>query len=111
MIVMPPVYKAPALDRDGYLKKTSDWNPEVAAFLAASEGVVLGEAHWELITLLREFYQRHRLSPPMRPLLSLVRKELGAEKGRSIYLMKLFGGSPAKTASKIAGLPRPKNCI
>ena len=34
-----------------------------------------------------------------------------ADKGNSIYLHKLFPGNPAKLAAKIAGLPRPTNCI
>ena len=28
-----------------------------------------------------------------------------------IYLMSLFPGSPAKLGSKIAGLPKPENCL
>jgi tRNA 2-thiouridine synthesizing protein E len=60
---------------------------------------------------LRAFYQRHQLSPATRALVNLVKRELGPDKGRSVYLMKLFGGSPAKTASKIAGLPKPLNCL
>jgi len=39
------------------------------------------------------------------------RLKLGADKGRSIYLMSLFPGSPAKLGSKIAGLPKPDNCL
>jgi tRNA 2-thiouridine synthesizing protein E len=51
------------------------------------------------------------MSPASRALISHMKKELGAEKGRSVYVMKLFGGSAAKTAAKIAGLPKPDNCI
>ena len=46
----------------------------------------------------------------MRPLCKQVTAELGVEKGKSLYLNKLFG-SPAKIAAKLAGLPKPKNCI
>ena len=38
-------------------------------------------------------------------------KEHDAEKGQSRYLMGLFGGSPAKLSAKIAGLPKPENCL
>lgn len=99
------------LDSEGYLKQMSDWDHDVAEQLAELEGLVLTELHWEVITVLRIFYQQHQLSPPMRPMINLLKRELGADKGRSIYLMKLFGGSPARQACKIAGLPRPKNCI
>jgi tRNA 2-thiouridine synthesizing protein E len=47
----------------------------------------------------------------MRPLVKLVKNEFGQEVGSSAFLMRLFGGSPAKLAAKIAGLPRPTNCI
>lgn len=99
------------LDKEGYLKNLQDWDAEVATELAAREGIVLGPAHWEVLNLLRRFYQRHHLSPATRALINLLKRELGNEKGRSVYLMKLFRGSPAKTASKIAGLPKPDNCL
>ncbi len=101
----------PALDKEGYLRELNDWNEEVAAYLAGQEDIKLGPSHWEVIKLLRSFYRRHQMSPATRALINLVKRELGPEKGRSVYLMKLFRGSPAKTASKIAGLPKPDNCI
>ncbi|NKB31743.1 MAG: TusE/DsrC/DsvC family sulfur relay protein [Pseudomonadales bacterium] len=101
----------PALDKEGYLKELDDWDEEVAAFLAQQENIKLGPSHWEVIKLLRNFYRRHQMSPATRALISLVKRELGSDKGRSVYLMKLFRGSPAKTASKIAGLPKPDNCL
>lgn len=100
-----------ALDNEGYLKNLQDWNEEVATELAARENIILGPSHWEVLNLLRKFYQRHHLSPATRALIKFLKRELGAEKGRSVYLMKLFRGSPAKTASKIAGLPKPDNCL
>lgn len=103
--------KKPPLDKDGYLKKMSDWNPEIAHWLAQNEDIDLSENHWEIISLLREFYDKYEHSPAMRALVSQVKRELGPEKGNSLYLLKLFPGSPAKLASKIAGLPRPSNCL
>ena len=47
----------------------------------------------------------------MRPFVKLVKDQLGKDKGNSIYLMELFGPSPAKMAAKCAGLPRPTNCL
>ena len=100
-----------ALDGEGYLKSLADWNERVAEQLADNEDISLSPAHWEILHLLRGFYQKHGLSPATRALVSLVKRELGADKGRSIYLMKLFSSSPAKMASKIAGLPKPDNCL
>ncbi|WKD51414.1 TusE/DsrC/DsvC family sulfur relay protein [Microbulbifer spongiae] len=99
------------LDKEGYLREMSDWNPSVAVQLAQAEGIVLTEAHWEVILLLQDFYHRFELSPAMRPLVQYIRQHLGTDKGRSIYLMQLFPPSPAKIASKIAGLPKPTNCL
>ncbi|MBT8146638.1 MAG: TusE/DsrC/DsvC family sulfur relay protein [Gammaproteobacteria bacterium] len=99
------------VDKEGYLKNLDQWDEQVAEALADSCQIRLREAHWEIIYAVRKFYQEHELSPPMRPLVKLVKRELGEDKGRSIYLMKLFGGSAAKTVNKIAGLPRPANCI
>jgi len=102
---------APTLDKEGYLRELTDWNEAVAIFLAQQENINLSAAHWEIIKLLRSFYRRHQVSPATRALINLVKRELGPDKGKSVYLMKLFRGSPAKTANKIAGLPKPDNCI
>ncbi len=100
-----------ALDDEGYLYNLEQWTPEVARLLAEEEQLELTEAHWEIIHLLREFYQQYQLSPAMRPLVKAVAASLGKDKGRSIYLMKLFPGSPAKVAARLAGLPKPDNCL
>ncbi len=98
-------------DKEGYLLDLADWNKEVACRIAKAHGVLLTESHWEVIELLRDFYARHEVSPPMRPLVGRVRELLGADKGTSLYLLRLFPGSPAKLAAKIAGLPRPTHCL
>lgn len=100
-----------ALDEEGYLLNLQDWTPELAEHLAKDVDIEMSEAHWEIINLLREFYQEFEVSPAMRPLVKAVSKKLGVEKGRSIYLMTLFPASPPKLAAKIAGLPKPANCL
>ncbi|WP_226649068.1 TusE/DsrC/DsvC family sulfur relay protein [Microbulbifer variabilis] len=99
------------LDKEGYLRNLNDWNRDVAEALARAEEIELSNAHWEVIELLQEFYRLFELSPAMRPLVKFIGQRLGPEKGRSIYLMQLFPPSPAKVASKIAGLPKPTNCL
>ncbi|SDU04541.1 TusE/DsrC/DsvC family sulfur relay protein [Halopseudomonas salegens] len=100
-----------AVDDDGFLRNRADWDNEVAAALAAREGIELTPAHLEIIVLLRQFHAEFQLSPAMRPLVKYVGLHLGADKGKSIYLLQLFPGSPAKLASKLAGLPKPDNCL
>ncbi|SDZ83128.1 TusE/DsrC/DsvC family sulfur relay protein [Microbulbifer marinus] len=99
------------LDKEGFLRELDDWTPVVAEQLARAEGIELTDAHWEIIELLQQFYREFELSPAMRPLVKYIGQHLGAEKGRSIYLMQLFPPSPAKIGSKIAGLPKPTNCL
>ncbi len=100
-----------SLDDEGYLLTLDRWNESVAVELASRENIKLTEAHWEIIWLIRKFYQRYQIAPASRALINYVRRELGSDKGRSVYVMCLFGGSAAKTVAKIAGLPKPDNCI
>lgn len=108
-----PVAQSPrfAIDADGFLADFDSWNESIATSFATEERIELGAAHWEILHLLRDFYRQYEQSPAMRPLVKYVGQQLGKEKGNSIYLLQLFPGSPAKLASKIAGLPRPENCL
>ncbi len=83
----------------------------VAQQIAEREGIALSDAHWEVLNLLREYYRRFDDSPAMRALVRFCRQELGNDKGNSMYLLTLFPGSPAKIGCKIAGLPKPDNCL
>ena len=100
-----------SFDQEGFLIDLESWNAALAQQIALSEGITLDVLHWELIELIQRFYREFDHSPAMRPLVKYVTRHLGAEKGRSIYLLGLFPGSPAKIAAKIAGLPRPENCL
>lgn len=100
-----------AFDTEGFLRNLSDWSPDVALHIAAAENLELTPAHWEVIHLLRAYYMEYDSSPAMRPLVKYCSLNLGQHKGKSIYLMSLFPGSPAKIGSKIAGLPKPDNCL
>lgn len=100
-----------ALDKEGYLTELSDWSEAVAHALAAKEQLSLSPEHWEIIELLRAFYREFQLAPANRPLIKYTAQKLGPEKGNSLYLNKLFNGTPAKLAAKLSGLPRPNNCL
>lgn len=98
-------------DKEGFLRKLDDWSPAVAQQIAATENIALSPDHWEIINLLRRYYLEFDASPAMRALVKYTRIHLGDSKGRSLYLLRLFPGSPAKLGSKIAGLPKPDNCL
>ncbi|MCB1687317.1 MAG: TusE/DsrC/DsvC family sulfur relay protein [Halioglobus sp.] len=102
---------AEAFDSEGFLRDLSQWDAEVAQQIATAENLQLTPAHWEVLNLLRAYYREFDSSPAMRPLVKYCAINLGADKGKSIYLMSLFPGSPAKIGSKIAGLPKPDNCL
>ncbi|MCC4832834.1 TusE/DsrC/DsvC family sulfur relay protein [Shewanella sp. 1_MG-2023] len=99
------------VDAKGYLKNYTDWSPEMAPTLAATEEIELTEQHWEVINFVRNFYLEFKTSPAIRVLVKAIGQSLGADKGNSKYLYTLFPVGPAKQATKIAGLPKPAKCI
>jgi tRNA 2-thiouridine synthesizing protein E len=99
------------LDAEGYLVELNDWSEGVAEAIASNEGLSLTEEHWEILRLLRAFYAEFQLSPATRPLVKYVASKLGPDKGNSGHLNRLFKGTPAKLAAKLAGLPKPTNCL
>ena len=99
------------VDDEGYLVSLSDWSETVAEAIAHSEQLELTPEHWAVLNVIRDFYQTYEHAPAMRPFVKAVGQALGADKGKSIYLMTLFPDSPAKLAAKIAGLPKPTNCL
>lgn len=100
-----------AVDQEGFLIDLDDWSEPVAEALAEAAGLDLDTEHWEILHLLREFYREFQLSPATRPLIKYTALKLGPEKGNSMHLNRLFKGTPAKLAAKLAGLPKPSNCI
>lgn len=109
-------YASLSVDAEGYLEDLSVWTPEIAGVIAHHESRILTLDHWEIIDVVRAFYDRFELVPAMRPLVKAVRVALGEDKGSSMYLMSLFPESeqrqesPAKIVARLAGLPRPTNC-
>ncbi|MCR4416456.1 MAG: TusE/DsrC/DsvC family sulfur relay protein [Ignavibacteria bacterium] len=92
-------------DDDGHLKNLSDWNEDIARELAKEEGIPeLTERHWLVINYMRQEFQKVGDAPSIRKLT----KESGVD---TKELYQLFPKGPAKKASKIAGLPKPKGCI
>lgn len=101
----------PARDADGFLLDWRAWDSGVARSIAAEAGIALQPAHLEVLEALREHYARTEHAPAMRAFVSLVKRALGPDKGRSVYLLQLFPGSPARLAAMIAGLPKPEHCL
>ena len=98
-------------DDNGFLNDIGNWSDDIAQAFAAQEGISLTNAHWEVLSLLRDYFAAFGDSPANRALVNFTKQQLGPEKGNSLYLMGLFPGSPARVGSRIAGLPKPKNCV
>ncbi len=98
-------------NEEGFLLDHNSWSENIARELATRENIALQEAHFEILYLLRQYYTQFDSSPAMRALVKYVQINLGKDKGNSLYLLSLFPGSPAKIASKLAGLPKPDNCL
>jgi tRNA 2-thiouridine synthesizing protein E len=93
------------VDEDGFMQQPEEWNKDVAAALASTEGVdELTEDHWKVVDYLRNYYLQFGVAPMIRKLC----KETGYDL-KTIY--QLFPSGPAKGACKVAGLPKPTGCV
>lgn len=99
------------VDGHGYLLDPGDWDEALAATMAAADGLVLDERHWQVLRLLRAYHAEHGRSPAMRLLVAAVARVLGSARADSRELYRLFPQGPAKQAARYAGLPRPASCL
>ena len=91
------------VNEEGYLTNFPQWTQAVGAALAQEAGVDMTPRHWEVIDYLqKEFKNDVPLS---------IRKigKSGVVDIKEFY--QLFPIAPLKTASKIAGIPKPASCI
>ena len=91
-------------DAEGFMADHTQWDREIAIDLAGQEGIELTDRHWEVLEFMRKDYAEKGTAPTIRRL-----KKLGIVPIKELYA--LFPGGPAKKASKIAGLPKPKGCV
>ena len=101
----------PPQDPEGFLLHREDWTPTVAQALATEDDRTLTADHEAVIALVQDFYERYGIAPNNRALVRAVKTALGPALGSSMALMKLFGGAPAKTVAKYAGLAKPPHCL
>ena len=90
---------------EGFFVDPTQWTEDIARELARREGIdALTDAHWKVIRFMREEYFAKGTGPTVRV--------LGKTSGVSVKeLYELFPKGPAKTAAKIAGIPKPRGCI
>jgi tRNA 2-thiouridine synthesizing protein E len=96
---------------EGFLTTLEQWSIDVANQIATNESLELSEEHVTIINIARSFYLQYKLHPSMRVLIKLLKQTMPAQDNLdSIYVHIKFPGG-IKQLSKIAGLPKPINCI
>jgi tRNA 2-thiouridine synthesizing protein E len=93
------------LNEEGFFVHPEQWTEDMAPELARREGIVeLTERHWQVVRFMRAEHVAKGTGPTVRA--------LGKASGVPIKeLYELFPKGPAKTAAKIAGIPKPRGCI
>jgi dissimilatory sulfite reductase related protein len=97
--------KQVVVDEEGFFVDPADWEEAMAPEIARAEGIgELTEDHWRVVKFMRAEFAEKGAGPTVRV--------LGRTSGVSIKeLYRLFPKGPAKTAAKIAGIPKPRGCI
>ena len=93
------------VDEDGFLQEPDKWDEKMAEDLAKTEECPpLNEDAWKVVNYLRDYYLKFEIAPPIRMLVKSTGFNL-----KTIY--EMFPGGPAKSACKVAGLPKPTGCL
>ena len=92
-------------NEEGFFTDPTQWTREMAVELAAEAGLgELTDRHWVVIDFMRSEYFEKGTGPTVRI--------LGKASGVSVKeLYQLFPKAPAKTAARVAGIPKPRGCI
>ncbi|MBL7739655.1 MAG: TusE/DsrC/DsvC family sulfur relay protein [Chitinophagaceae bacterium] len=95
--------KTIAVNEEGYLTDFKQWDKSIADVLAAEAEINLSPRHWEILGYLQNEYKNE---VPLS-----IRKigKSGVVDIKEFY--QLFPKAPLKTATKIAGIPKPASCI
>ena len=95
------------IDSEGYLLRLADWSEDFARALAQREGLVLTDAHWELIRFLRQYYAEHGVQAQVRVMIRHFTEAWGPQRGSNHHLHEMFPrGGPQKPGNRLAGLLR-----
>jgi tRNA 2-thiouridine synthesizing protein E len=92
---------------EGFLLDPCDWNLDVARVLAQSEALEMGDAHWSVVTFVRDHYERYQSVPEARHALKDMQRKLGRDKASRKFLYSLFPYGYGQQACKIAGMRKP----
>lgn len=97
-------------DADGFLQDANQWNKGIAEYMAKGCGITLTLEHWNVIGILRNYYQEYGYPPQMKIIAREMKKMLGEEKGNAWYFHELFPQGQYNQAFKIAGISVSFSC-
>lgn len=92
-----------SVNEEGYMTDFKQWSKEVGEELAKEANVSLSPRHWDVIDYIQDEFKKE---VPLS-----IRKigKSGVVDIKEFYA--LFPNAPLKTATKIAGIPKPASCI
>ncbi len=96
--------KTITVDEDGFMTDPSQWDEDVARWLAQELGIEVTDRHLLVLNFMRAEFEKNGQAPSLRKL----KNESGVG---TKELYKLFPKGPAKKAALIAGLGKPQGCI
>jgi len=101
-----------ALDAEGHLLDHRLWTPEIAQQLADTLAVELTPLHLRILMQVREFHTEFNHPPSTRPLIKYLMNTLPDDDISNQSLQALFNtGLVARHVNRLAGLPKPPNCL
>ena len=98
------VLKSVACDYEGYLLDWQDWTMEIAVEIARELDQEMDDTCWKIIGFARQSFAESGKPPTRRKMVSDFNVD-------AQDLFDLFPSSPMRKICKIAGLPKPKNCL
>ena len=95
--------KTITVNEEGYLTDFNQWDEKVGEELAKEANISLTPRHWEVVKYLQN-EQKNQVALSIRRI-----GKSGLVDIKEFYA--LFPNAPLKTATKIAGIPKPASCI
>lgn len=99
------------LDTDGHLMDYTQWNEEVAQQLAISLHIELTAWHLQILYAMRKFYQQYSHAPATRPLIKYLQQHVDQSINNQILQQQFNTGLVARHIARLAGIPKPANCL
>ena len=95
--------KSVTVNEEGYLTNFTQWEKSIGEEIAKENAIELTPRHWEVINYIQDEVKKES------PLSIRKIGKSGVVDIKEFYA--LFPNAPLKTATKIAGVPKPASCI